>query len=191
MTALGEVGPGRPGHALTRTSISGVTEVGALSSRRVTHGDHRYYDPVGLRCAPRFHHWLIRVVFADKAAQTDLSCSEPSRAYVPLPLPRRDSTKGMSGPPGGRVLPSPWHERLGSLFVDLTRLQDSCRVALRPARLLPPKRLLTPRSARRLSTTYRGLLLGFPAITQAGLAPAGLVQLSGRTITKSYNTDSN
>jgi hypothetical protein len=55
-------------------------------------------------------------------------------------------------------------------------------VALRPTHLLPPKRLLTPRSASRLSATNRGLLLGSPAITQVGLAPTGLVQLPGRTM---------
>jgi len=55
-------------------------------------------------------------------------------------------------------------------------------VALRPAHLLPPKRLLTPRSARRLSATNRGLLPGFPALTRVGLAPTGLVQLPGRTM---------
>ena len=55
-------------------------------------------------------------------------------------------------------------------------------MALRAARLLPPKRLLTPRSARRLSAANRGLLPGFPAITRVGLAPTGLVQLSGRNI---------
>src|ERR1700679_4188773 len=94
MFALGEVGPGRPGHALTRSSISGVTEVGALPSCWVSPSDHRYYDPVGLPLSSaRFHHWLIRVVFADKAGKTGLSCSESSRAYVPLPLPRRDSTR--------------------------------------------------------------------------------------------------
>jgi hypothetical protein len=60
-------------------------------------------------------------------------------------------------------------------------------MALRPARLLPPKRLSTPRSARRLSTTNRGLLPGSPAITQAGLTPAGLVQLSGRTMPPVYS----
>jgi hypothetical protein len=59
-------------------------------------------------------------------------------------------------------------------------------VALRPARLLPPKRLLTPRSARCLSATNRGLLPGFPAITRVGLTPTGLVQLSGRTMERSY-----
>ncbi len=32
----------------------------------------------------------------------------------------------------------------------------------------------------------RGLLLGFPALTQVGLAPTGLIQLSGRTTGKSY-----
>ena len=183
MAALGVVGPGGPGHALALTPISDVTEVGALSSCRVPPGDQRYYDPVGLPLASaRFHHWLIRAVFADEAGKTGLSCSEPSRAYVPLPVPRRDSTRGMSGTPVGRALSSPWNERLGSLVVALTRLQDSRLVALRPARLLPPKRLLTPRSARRLSATNRGLLPGFPAITRMGLAPTGLVQLSGRNI---------
>src|ERR1700690_1305905 len=107
MAALGVVGPGGPGHALALTSISDVTEVGVLSSHRLA-GDDRYYDPAGLPlCSVRFHHWLIRAVFADKASQTGLSWSEPSRACVPLPLPRRDSTKGMSGAPVGRMLPSP------------------------------------------------------------------------------------
>jgi hypothetical protein len=55
-------------------------------------------------------------------------------------------------------------------------------VAVRPAILLPPKRLSTPRSARHLSTTDRGLLLGAPVPTQAGLTPAGLVQLAGRNM---------
>ncbi|HEY5272661.1 MAG TPA: hypothetical protein VIJ34_05440, partial [Acidimicrobiales bacterium] len=50
---------------------------------------------------------------------------------------------------------------------------------------LPPKRLLTPRSARRLSAANWGLLLGSPAITQVGLAPTGLVQLSGRNMRRS------
>jgi hypothetical protein len=53
---------------------------------------------------------------------------------------------------------------------------------LRPARLLPPQRLLTPRSARRFSATNRGLLQGSPAITPTGLPPAGLDQLPGRTM---------
>jgi len=66
--------------------------------------------------------------------------------------------------------------------VILTRLQDSRLVTLRPARLLPPKRLLTPRSARRLSTANRGLLPGSPAITRTGLPPAGLVQFPGRNM---------
>ena len=52
--------------------------------------------------------------------------------------------------------------------------------------LLPPKRLLTPRSARQISPTNRGLLLGAPVPTQAGLTPAGLIQLSGRTAAAPY-----
>jgi hypothetical protein len=185
---VGEVGPGGPGHALMLTFVTNVTEVGALPSCRVHPGDRQYYDPVGLPLGSVwFHHWLIPTVFADEAAKTGLSCSEPNRAYVPLPVPRGDPTIGISGT--GQSVgrgPSPWYERLGSPVVNVTRLQDSCRVALRPTRLLPPKRLLTPRSARNLSIANRGLLLGSPAITQVGLAPTGLVQFSGRNIKPSY-----
>src|SRR6202142_1109681 len=100
MSPLGVVGRGGPRHALTLTSIADMTEVGALPSRRVAHGDQRYYDPVGLPLASaRLHHWLIRAVFADEAGKTGLSCPEPSRAYVPLPVPRRDQVGGMSGTP--------------------------------------------------------------------------------------------
>jgi hypothetical protein len=52
---------------------------------------------------------------------------------------------------------------------------------LRPARLLPPKRLSTPRSARPLSKTNRGLLPGAAAPTRTGLPPASSMQLPGRT----------
>src|SRR5580658_8013097 len=98
MLPLGVVGPGGPGHALALTSISDVTEVGVLPSRRVPPGDQRYYDPVGLPLASaRLHHWLIRAVFADEAGKTGLSCPEPHRAYVPLPVPRGDPTMGISG----------------------------------------------------------------------------------------------
>ena len=55
-------------------------------------------------------------------------------------------------------------------------------MALRPAHLLPPKRLLTPRLARRISPTNRGLLPGAPVPTGTGLTPAGLIQLPGRTM---------
>src|SRR5688572_8382153 len=64
----------------------------------------------------------------------------------------------------------------------MTRLQDSHQKALRPARLLPPKRLLTPRSARHLSATNRGLLPGAPTPTRTGLPPAGVIQLRGRNM---------
>ena len=59
-------------------------------------------------------------------------------------------------------------------------------MTLRPTPLLPPKRLSTPRSARRVSPTDWGLLPGARAPTRAGLAPAGLVQLSGRTTVAVY-----
>src|SRR5258708_24960531 len=108
MLTLGEIGRGGPRHALTLTSIPGVTEVGALPWGSGLCVPPRYYDPVGLPLrSARLHHWLIRTVFADKAAQTGLSSSEPNRASVPIPIPRRDPTKGMSGTPAGRMLPSP------------------------------------------------------------------------------------
>ncbi|BBX75819.1 hypothetical protein MSHI_37250 [Mycobacterium shinjukuense] len=50
--------------------------------------------------------------------------------------------------------------------------------------LAPSKRLLTPRSARRVSTTNRGLLPGARVPTGTGLPPASPVQLSGRNITQ-------
>lgn len=53
---------------------------------------------------------------------------------------------------------------------------------LRPACLLPPKGLLTSRSARRVSTTNRDLLPGTPVPTRTGLPPVSLDQLSGRNI---------
>jgi hypothetical protein len=46
---------------------------------------------------------------------------------------------------------------------------------------------LTPRSAGRLSPSDRGLLPGLRAPTRAGLAPAGLIQLSGRTMAAEYD----
>ena|SRR3990170_3082685 len=82
---VGVAGPGGPGHALTRTSVPGVTKVGVLPERA------RYYDPAGLPLrSARLRHRLIRAVFADEAAQTGLSCSEPDPEHVPLPIPRRD-----------------------------------------------------------------------------------------------------
>ena len=46
--ACREVGPGRPGHALMLTRFARVIKAGALPSRRVSHADQRYYDPLGL-----------------------------------------------------------------------------------------------------------------------------------------------
>jgi hypothetical protein len=58
---------------------------------------------------------------------------------------------------------------------------------LRTALLLPPKRLSTPRSARRISPTSRGLLPGTPVSTRTGLTPAGLDQLAGRNMPASLS----
>jgi len=60
-----------------------VTKVGVLDALT------RYYHPAGLplRSVP-FRHRLIGPVFADKAAQTGLSCSDPDLEFVSIPLPR-------------------------------------------------------------------------------------------------------
>src|ERR1700685_502827 len=108
LPALGVVVRSRPRHALVRSTLPSVTEVGVLPSYRVHPGDRQYYDPVGLPLhSGRFHHWLIRPVFADEAVETGLSCSEHDRAYVPLLVPRRDRAVGMSGTPVHPMLPSP------------------------------------------------------------------------------------
>ena len=56
-------------HALTLTLGAYAIKAGVLRSRRVVlHADHHYYDPLGLPLASaRFHHRLIRTVFADEA----------------------------------------------------------------------------------------------------------------------------
>ncbi len=61
---------------------------------------------------------------------------------------------------------------------------------LRPALLLPPKRLSTPRSARRFSPPSWGLLPGAPVPTRTGLPPAGLIKLPGRTTWLLYQASS-
>ena len=105
---LGEIVRSDPRHALTLTHSTNLTEAGALPSRRVPPGDHRYYDPVGLPLTSAgLHHWLIPTVFADKAGQTGLSCSKRNHAYVPLPVPRKDQMVGMSGTPVHPISPSP------------------------------------------------------------------------------------
>ena len=84
---IGEIGPAFTVHALALTSVTSMTKVGVL------HALPRYYHPAGLplRSGP-FHHRLIELVFADEAAQTGLSCSDPDLECVPILLPRRDPT---------------------------------------------------------------------------------------------------
>jgi hypothetical protein len=53
---------------------------------------------------------------------------------------------------------------------------------LRPAHLLPPKRLSTPHPARHHSTTNRSLLPGTPVPTKTGPTPANSIQLPGHDI---------
>jgi len=82
---IGEIGPAFTAHALALTSVTSVTKVGALRAFL------RYYHPAGLplRSVP-FRHQLMGPVFADEAAQTGLSCSDPDLEFVPIPLPRRN-----------------------------------------------------------------------------------------------------
>jgi hypothetical protein len=57
---------------------------------------------------------------------------------------------------------------------------------LRPAHLLPPKRLSTPHPARHHSTTNRSLLPGAPVPTKTGPTPANSIQLPGHDIHRIY-----
>jgi hypothetical protein len=81
--------------------------------------------------------------------------------------------------------PSPCPERHGSSAVRPTRSQG---LASRngPHACSVRKRFSTPRSARRLSATNRGLLPGTPASTRTGFPPAGLDQLSERHTRQCY-----
>ena len=177
-------GPGGPGHALTRTSARQRDQSrGPSLPARCVHADHGTTTPSDSRCPPLdFTIGLYERSLPDEAGQTGLSCSGPDHAHVPLPIPRRDPASSRPGTgPAGRGLRRDMSGSAPSLF-----LCRGCRirVMLRPARLLPPKRLSTPRSARRVSPTDRGLLPGAPVPTRVGLAPTGLVQLSGRTMTQ-------
>ena len=163
-----------------------MTKVRVLPSRRVVlHTDRRYYDPLGLPLpSPGFHHRLIPAVFARR---------RPGRRASPVP----DQTmRACRSPyPGGtrQADPGAGPARRG-LHRDMSGsapplfLCRGCRIRfmLRPARLLPPQRLLTPRSAHQVSPTGWGLLPGAPVPTRAGLPPAGLIQLPGRNMPAGY-----
>ena len=128
------------------------------------------------------HHRLIPLAFARRRLSRRAS-PVPNQTVCTCRSPYPGRTRRADPGPGlDRHGPSPRHERLGSSVIRLTRLQDSHLTALRPAHLLPPKRLSTPRLTRRLSTTSRGLLPGAPVPTGAGLPPASPVQLAGRNM---------
>jgi hypothetical protein len=67
------------------------------------------------------------------ATQTGLPCSVLLLVRVLLPVPRQD--RRIAPALVSSVLPSPWHDRLGSRIVYLSRLQASLDVA---ARVLAP-----------------------------------------------------
>jgi len=60
---------------------------------------------------------------------------------------------------------------------------------LRPALLLPPKRLSTLRSARDLSIASWSLLPGVPVLTWTGLTPVGPVKSQDAPRAKAYARD--
>ena len=113
---------------------------------------HRRDPPLPPRCSP----WRSQVLLSPRtpaaqrpispsvytghlaattAAQTGLSSSAPILPRVLLPLPRRDPPRFLLRPSARRTWPSRRHDPLGSLVVNLTRLQDSLHVA---ARVLAP-----------------------------------------------------
>ena len=99
------------------------------------------------------------------AAQTGLSCPALLLVRVLRPVPRRDPRCASDLAPW--MLPSPWHERLGSRFVPLSRLQASLHVA---ARVLAP-RCAAPAASR---TFDAPLGRGGPPPTPGACYPAHL-----------------
>ena len=70
------------------------------------------------------------------ATQTGLSCSEPHLSTMPPPLPRIAQQEACLDA-ALLVLPSPRHEKLGAIVVNVTRLQRSLDAAARW--IAPPK----------------------------------------------------
>lgn len=108
------------------------------------------------------------------AARTGLSCSVSHVPNLSHPIPRGNSP-APSHPevPALETRPSPWHERLGSPIVFLSRLQTSPDAATG---------LISPCLSRALATTLATATLRYqpevcyPALTGAGLPPPGEIQ---------------
>jgi hypothetical protein len=150
-----------------------------------SHRFRRYYEPLGLPpSSPRFRSPpYTRGLCPTWAAREGLSCSPPFLHNVPPPLPRGRPTSTSDSV--RCLLPSPWHDRLGHpkhLSADnLTRLARR-PLALRPAVLLPPRRLLSVRSVDTITGADWTLLPGASALTRAELSSAGTMRLSRRTM---------
>jgi hypothetical protein len=145
----GGVGSGPAGHALARPCVPDLTTAGALPSRRVVRrDDSRYYDPLGRPlCRARFRRWLIRVALPRPGLRRRASRVPSVSVHAccaPYPAETHCACPGMVRSRHGLH-----RDMIGSaLGLYLCR---GCRlhVRLRPACLLPPKRLLTPRSGHR------------------------------------------
>ena len=175
LASRGVVGSGHAGHALARACAVDVAPAGTLGSARVVRrGPPHYYGPLGfpLRRA-RFRRWLIRATLprlGPRRRASRVSFRSVSACCAPYPTETwRAYASGLERP---RTWPSPRHDRLGSRIVNVSRLQASRDVA---ARGLAPsvEALDTPLGPRESPRASWGLLLGAPALTEAGLAPAG------------------
>jgi hypothetical protein len=96
-----------------------------------------------------------------------LHSSSKPRTYPQLAQVRSEACRGFPGRKS-RQTPVRRTVRAGQELVEVRQAASRAKL----------------RSARRLSATDRGLLPGVPAFTRAGLAPAGLVQFSGRNMTE-------
>jgi hypothetical protein len=145
-----------------------MTKVGALPSCRVVlPGDLWYYGPLGLPLpSARFRHRLIRAVFARRRRGRRAS-PVPNRTVSTCRSPYPGETwRGWSGGPSARR--GLCRDMSGSaLPLFLCR---GCRihVMLRPALLLPPQGLLTPRFDRTPLDADR-----WPATGGSGSSPGG------------------
>ena len=144
----GGVGPDQvPGHALVRGSLFDVIKVGVLPSSGVLmHRNQRYYGPLGLPLrTTRLHRRLIRDGSPRRRQRRRAShvpytpfhaCHSPYPAGTLCALRNQHRGRGLRRDMSGSA---------PGLF-----LFRGCRLhfMLRPAWLLPPKRLSTPRSGQ-------------------------------------------
>ena len=165
----GELGPVLPAMPSRLPPSPSATTAGALPSGRVVlHGHRRYYDPLGLPLrTTRLHLRLIRAALPRRGLRRRVS-PVPHRALSTCCAPYPGRTRGVccSGlPHRERGLR---RDMLGSAPALFLCRGGRLHLMLRPALLLPPERLSTPRFGHGDLSPRRG-----PATGRSGSCPRG------------------